>query len=264
MKFGLRTLGSHSVKHWFKEYSQIAHSTVGQSVSSAFKHQVPPARPQRFSIHKIYAWIFKIWRRKRFVLFVRLLSPQAAQRLIVVGGYPEFWAQHPAMLGSIETLNLDPVTWDSRDFPEHHIQVLVGDGCALEVPDKSYDIAFSNSVIEHVGSWSRQEAFASEMRRVGKAVWVQTPAFECPIESHYLAPFVHWVPGKFQRKIIRWLTPWGWISRPSASEVNHMVQTLHLLTKHEMQVLFPDCRIYTERLLGFIPKSYIAVRKASD
>ena len=67
---------------------------------------------------------------------------------------------------------------------------MVGDGCALKFPDKSYDIAFSNSVIEHVGSWERQQAFAKDIRRVGKAIWVQTPARECLIEPHYLAPFL--------------------------------------------------------------------------
>jgi hypothetical protein len=54
--------------------------------------------------------------------------------------------------------------------------------------DQEYDIAFSNSVIEHVGDWERQAAFASEIRRVGKNLWIQTPAKECPIEPHYLAP----------------------------------------------------------------------------
>ncbi len=42
-----------------------------------------------------------------------------------------------------------------------------------------------------------------------------------------------------------------------------MVETTRLLTKREMRQLFPDCEIYTEKLLGFIPKSYIAVRKAA-
>ncbi len=42
---------------------------------------------------------------------------------------------------------------------------------------------------------------ASAARRVGKALWVQTPACECPIKPHYMAPFIHrkprmpWVTG---------------------------------------------------------------------
>ena len=40
-----------------------------------------------------------------------------------------------------------------------------------------------------------------------------------------------------------------------------MIETTRLLTRREMQVLFPDCQILTERILGLIPKSYIAVRR---
>jgi Methyltransferase domain len=215
----------------------------------------------RYSIHDVYKQIFKIWRRKRFDLFVQLLSLQPGQRLIDIGGYPGFWTQHPPVLGTVDTLNVHPVDWDRTKFPEYHIETLVGDGCALQFPDKSYDVAFSNSVIEHVGSWNRQQVFAREIRRIGKAVWVQTPAFECPIEPHYLAPFVHWLPKAVQRKVIRWLTPWGWLQNPSTDEVRKMVETTRLLKKREMQELFPDCEICTEWLLGFIPKSYVAFRK---
>lgn len=217
----------------------------------------------RFSIHDIYRQIFKVWRRKRFALFVRLLSPQPTHRLIDIGGYPGSWIQHPMHLKSIDTLNVHPVLWDEHSHPEYHIKTMVGDGCALRFADKSYDIAFSNSVIEHVGPWERQQAFAREIRRVGKAIWLQTPAFECPIEPHYLAPFVHWLPENIQRRILRWLTPWGLIQKPSLTEVNRMVETTRLLRKREMQILFPDCEIYTERVLGFIPKSYIAIRKSN-
>jgi hypothetical protein len=263
MKIHVSTWADHLVKPWFKHHRHPPLADTERSAPTVSIRQAPVAKRPRFSIYDVYAQIFKIWRRKRFVLFIRLLSPQRTQCLIDVGGYPGFWTQHRPLLGHIDTLNLHPVTWEDRSLPEYHIQTLVGDGCALGIPDKSYDIAFSNSVIEHVGSWSRQQSFADEIRRVGKAVWVQTPAFACPIEPHYLAPFIHWLPGKLQKKIVRWLTPWGLISRPSASEVDQMVESIRLLTKREMRALFPDCRIYTERLLGFIPKSYIAVREAA-
>jgi hypothetical protein len=215
-----------------------------------------------FSIHHtIYARIFKIWRRKRFDLFLRIVSPQLDQRLLDVGGSPAFWTQNPVMFGRIDVLNIHPFDWN--EHPEYHIQTCCGDGCALQFAEKSYDVAFSNSVIEHVGSWERQQAFAKEIRRVGKSVWVQTPAFGCPIEPHYLAPFVHWLPKSIRRRIVPWLTPRALMQGPRDSEIRELVETTQLLTKREMKSLFPDCEIYTEYYLGFIPKSYIAFRKNS-
>ena len=129
--------------------------------------------------------------------------------------------------------------------------------------DGSYDIGFSNSVIEHVGSWERQQQFAAEIRRVAKAVWVQTPAYECPIEPHYLTPFIHYLPRSCQKKILRWGTVRGWIARPNQAEINEMVDTTRLLRKAEMSMLFPDCEIIVERLFWIMPKSYIAIRRAA-
>jgi Methyltransferase domain len=214
-----------------------------------------------FTIHSIYRQIFKIWRKRRFKLFLRTAEPSASDLLLDVGGFPGFWVSQPQPARQIDTLNVYAVPWDFKDAPDHNIRPLVGDGCSLAMPDKSYDIGFSNSVIEHVGSWERQQQFARELRRVANVLWVQTPAYECPIEPHYMAPFIHYLPPSFQKKIVRWCTPWGWLERPNSRQVGDMVDTTRLLTKSEMRQLFPDCEIITERLLWLIPKSYIAFRR---
>ena len=213
------------------------------------------------NIHTVYRQIFKIWRKRRFQLFLRLMRPRLSDILLDVGGYPEFWMSHPQPVKRIDTLNLQAVPWSPQHTPNRDIRTLVGDGCALAMADKIYDIGFSNSVIEHVGSWERQLQFASEIRRVAKALWVQTPAYECPIEPHYLTPFVHYLPRSFQKLMLRWCTLWGWIERPNADQINSMVETTRLVRKSEMRQLFPDCEIVTERMLWIIPKSYIAIRR---
>jgi hypothetical protein len=212
------------------------------------------------NIHTIYQQIFKIWRARRFTTFLRLLQPTLSDTMLDLGGYPGFWSAQPRIVRQIDTLNVHTVPWDENEAPEHHIRALIGDGCALSMPDKSYDIGFSNSVIEHVGSWERQQQFASEIRRVARKLWVQTPAYECPIEPHYMAPFIHYLPSSVQRRIIRWGTLRGWIEKPNPRQVDEMIDTTRLLRKAEMRQLFPDCRIITERMLGVIPKSYIAIR----
>lgn len=54
--------------------------------------------------------------------------------------------------------------------------------------DNEFDIAFSNSVIEHLYTKENQLKMAAEMMRVGKHHFVQTPNKYFPIEPHYLLP----------------------------------------------------------------------------
>ena len=214
-----------------------------------------------FSIHTIYRQMFKIWRKRRLDLFFRLIEPRSSDTLLDVGGYPGSWTSQPQRAARIDTLNLHEIAWANTEAPDHNIRTIVGDACALTMPDKSYDIGFSNSVIEHVGSWERQMQFASEIRRVANALWVQTPAFECPIEPHYLTPFIHYLPRPVRKRAVRWFTVWGWVQRPNQDQIEEMVEGIRLLRKREMKLLFPDCEIVTEYMLGFIPKSFIAVRR---
>jgi len=213
-----------------------------------------------FSIHSVYRVAFRIWRKKRFASFVEAIPLSLTDQLLDVGGYPHFWTHHPRLVGKIDTLNVHEVEWNAAEAPEHNISTLLGDGCCLAFADGSYDIVFSNSVIEHVGPWEKQQAFAAEARRVGKSLWVQTPAFECPMEMHFLALGVHWLPMKMRKFTARWLTPWGWLERRDKSKADKFVENIHLLSKKQMCLLFPDCEIRTEKVFGIIPKSYIAIR----
>ena len=102
----------------------------------------------------------------------------------------------------------------------------------------------SNSVIEHLSSFERQQAFASEARRVGRALWIQTPAKEFFIEPHLLAPFIHYFPVSFQRRLIRHFTIWGLVTKPSPAAIESFLQEVRLISFGEMQQLFPDCKIH--------------------
>jgi len=214
-------------------------------------------------IFSVYAPIMKRFRGRRFALFRDLVKPLRSDSLLDVGGYPGTWTAHEPVVGRIDCLNIDAdaAAWDAASAPEHHLSMVAGNGCDLAYRDRSYDIVFSNSVIEHVGGWREQQDFAREVRRVGDGLWIQTPAFECPIEPHFIAPLIHYLPVKWRYALVRWITPWGWLQRPDRKMVREMVDNIRLLTKREFSELFPDCEILTERMLGVIPKSYVAYRK---
>ena len=135
-----------------------------------------------------------------------------------------------------------------------------GDGTALQFPDAAFDIAYSNSVIEHMGTFERQHAFARELRRVGNGYYVQTPYKWFPIEPHLLCVGIHWLPKPIYRRLVRWLSVWGWVDRPSLGDVDEQLAEIRLLTVAEMRGLFPDGELKRERLFGFT-KSLIMTRR---
>lgn len=96
--------------------------------------------------------------------------------------------------------------------------------------------------------------------RVGEKLLIQTPALGCPIEPHYLAPFVHWLPVPIRRKLLRWFSVSGWVTKPPQKTIDKTISTISLLSKKQMMDLFPEFKIMTERLFGVFPKSYIVYR----
>ncbi len=62
----------------------------------------------------------------------------------------------------------------------------------LPFADHSFDIATSNAVLEHVGSFERQRRFVVEMARVSRQVFITVPHRYFPVEHHTAIPFLHW------------------------------------------------------------------------
>lgn len=180
----------------------------------------------------------------------------ATGTVLDIGSYPWNWPE-PGPAGRVTLLNLRFDEALGTAHPE--FTFVEGDGCRLPFGDRTFDLVHSNSVIEHLGSWERQQAFAAEARRVGRALWVQTPAREFFAEPHLIAPVIHWLPRRWQLRLIRRGTIWGWLTRPDARQVEAFLDEVRLLNRREMQALFPDCRILTERFPGW-PKSHIAAR----
>jgi hypothetical protein len=207
----------------------------------------------KFTFESLYHLVFVRFRRRRMDRFFAVFSPSAETRVLDVGGTEQTWSvespdgpHFPVTLLNI--LDYGPV--QDRRFTS-----VMGDASQLPFGDRSFDIAFSNSVIEHVGTWQEQRAFAQEVRRVARSLWIQTPARSFPIEAHLLAPYIQYLPKNIQHRIARW-TPRG-LLQPNV--VHGIVDEVRLLTLREMKQLFPDCRILKERVLG-VTKSYIAVR----
>jgi hypothetical protein len=208
----------------------------------------------KLTFEGLYGHVFIRFRRRRMNRFYALFSPSPEARVLDIGGTAQTWlseSEGDAQF-SVTLINIcSDGQMDGGRFTS-----MEGDATALPFADYAFDIAFSNSVIEHMGTWGKQQAFAREVRRVAPNLWIQTPARSFPIEAHLLAPYIQYLPKRMQHSIV----PWTLRGLLQPELVHEIVDEVRLLTYREVKHLFPDCRILKERLFG-LTKSYVAVRE---
>jgi Methyltransferase domain len=197
-------------------------------------------------------------RSRRFQLFERLVADLPRPlRILDVGGTNEFWEQRG--WAGRDDVSITLVNLEAPARRHANITPTAGDATNLaDHADKTFDIAFSNSVIEHLFTLDNQQAMAREMQRVAKAYWVQTPNFWFPIEPHFLVPAWHWLPEDARVSILR-RRGVGWAGRcPDPVHARRVVEEHRLMRRSELARLFPDAEIVGERFGGLI-KSWTAI-----
>ncbi len=209
------------------------------------------------SIYSLYRLIQPGFRTKRLQLLIAQFRPTAATRILDVGGYAGDWQDGPVADSSVTLLNLSFPPGPPLELRFHCVE---GDARRLPFADGSFDLAFSNSVIEHVGEFADQQRFAAEIRRVGRGVFVQTPNRWFFIEPHFITPFLHYLPRRLARPLLRVFSLRAWLRRGDNVDLRTLAKELRLLSYREVKELFPDCEIHRERWLG-MTKSFILLRR---
>ena len=206
-------------------------------------------------IHKVYRLFMARFRPRRMRAMARYFNITPDTTVLDVGGALYNWTLIDVR-PRLTIVNLD----DNHALDG--VQFVKADARKLPFADQSFDLVFSNSLLEHVGDFNDQLAAAREVRRVGRSYYVQTPNYWFPIEPHHLAPFIHWLPRWMHRHLARNFTLQGWINRPSQEQVAQMIGDIRLLTTREMKKLFPDADFINERFCGLV-KSLIVVNRPS-
>lgn len=152
------------------------------------------------------------------------------------------------------------VNLDVEDRSDGRFTYRRGDGRCLPFADNSFDIAYSNSVIEHVGGEQEMQALAAEIIRVAPRYYVQTPCRWFPVEPHTLIVLLHFLPNGLYRKLAPYLGLHGWLCGRRATE--RVIDATDLLDLARFRRLFPAARILPERFLG-MTKSLIATNDGS-
>lgn len=196
------------------------------------------------------------FRNKRFEFLRKKLEllPKPV-RILDIGGLESFWTNRGYINDhdyQITILNLE-----KKDVTFSNFHSIAGDATRLDsIGDQEYDVAFSNSVIEHLYTIDNQKAMAAEVVRVGKYHFVQTPNKYFPVEPHYVLPFFDPLPAALKYTILT-KTSLSRLKKWDEQDARQYVDEIRLLSFREFKEMFPDSMMYKEMFMGMV-KSFTA------
>jgi SAM-dependent methyltransferase len=151
----------------------------------------------------------------KYSQFIKIFSPDAQTRILDIGienavhPWSNFLEEHYPYQYNIIALSIEEFKQFNQKYPL--VQMVIYQGDIFPFRDKSFDIAWSNAVLEHVGDTAAQVLFLKEIHRCSKKAFITTPNRYFPVELHTRIPFLHWLPkttfDRFLKKIGQ-----GWAS----------------------------------------------------
>jgi hypothetical protein len=212
--------------------------------------------------HKRSGSVATALRNERLKLLNLLLSTLPKPiRILDVGGRSAFWASTGLLDSGDASVEITLINTSELElgevYPHPRLRYVVGDARDMrEFQTKSFDVVFSNSVIEHVGTYADQALMAQEVQRLGKRYFIQTPNFYFPIEPHFVFPVFHWLPVALQVWLLTHFAL-GWYEKfDCPSRAREEVESIRLLTQRNLVRLFPGSKLFKERFLG-MTKSFV-------
>lgn len=189
-------------------------------------------------------------RTRKYELFQKIFKPSEKESVLDVGFNNEehspvdnFLERNYPYPQNIIALGVNADNLFKQRYPL--VKTIIYDGRKYPFSDKSFDIGWSNAVIEHVGDKKHQLLFLQELNRTCLRVYLTTPNRYFPIELHTRIPLIHWLPKKLFDSIINF-TPKKWAAG----------DYMHLLSYKGIKKLLRDAgitnyTIHRNKLLGF-------------
>ena len=191
------------------------------------------------------------WNRKRkWQRFVKIFPQQPESRILDVGfnaieysGTDNFLEKKYPYPQNITALGIDDPTEFKKKYPQ--VKAIQYEGKIFPFKDNSFDLCWSNAVIEHVGNFQRQIEFLKEIKRTCKHGYITTPNKFFPIEVHTRVPLLHFLPKSLFDSFLRligkdWATG-SYMSLLSKKELNLALQKAGI----------QEYTIYQNKLFGF-------------
>jgi SAM-dependent methyltransferase len=194
--------------------------------------------------------IQKFNRDRKWRLFNEQFTTTEATRVLDVGvtdkeftpsdNYLEKHYPYPNM---ITALAIDEPQLFRKKYPA--VKTLAYDGKHIPFADGSFDVCWSNAVIEHVGDRAQQLAFLKELIRSAKSVFFTTPNRYFPIEVHTRTLFLHMLPKRifdaYLKKVGKEWATGDYMNLLGWNDIRDLLQSVGAT----------NCFVHRNKLLGF-------------
>jgi len=148
-----------------------------------------------------------------------------------------FLEKHYPYPEQITALGIDEPTLFHKRYPA--VRAVQYDGSIFPFPDQSFDICWSNAVVEHVGERDDQLRFLKEIRRVAQHGYITTPNKFFPVEVHTRVPLLHiLLPKRLFDRFLRYIGK-GWATG----------SYMRLLSKRDLDRLLRDAGFTSYRIV---------------
>ncbi len=200
----------------------------------------------------VFSRLSKISRVRKLELLEKCMKPAAHDKVLDVGAQVssnstdvQFVDWYP-WKENVTAVNVSQEYLDAIKERYPVVNTRFADARRLPWPDKTFDVVFSNAVIEHVGNLQDQRQMASEIMRVGKRWFVTTPNRWYPFEFHMRLPFVTWLPWHSYLRFSR-------LVRYDPSQRKYVFgsrypATLRLMSAGDLKRCFPNSRVIKQRV----------------
>lgn len=204
-----------------------------------------------FGLQKFFDFIVYHHRKKMYESIFTNLEFMSDRKILDIGSTSDTGKSSNAFLYFFPKNKIisvsDQLITDETKLKFPNVEFVLGDGLSLDFSENSFDIVFSNAVLEHVGKFENVEKFITESYRVSRReVILITPNRWFPLETHTKILFLHWLPKQVFRNLLR-ILGMNFFSK----EENLNLLTSRDLKKILLNIGIKDYEIQNLRFLGF-------------